>query len=213
MRSDHSATAGEHEQVATAAVGGRQTSLAEHAEDAEGDRRPAPGDVTAGPAADPLDGAAADRTPDEDDDLTEVNAFPMRDVLLVRHYFEGDGAFGVLEPYYDQRAYRFEIPQSELPAIQEELAEFGYRLRVVDYLAPLAVVVRKYTHHPETVFEDAVAEFSNAEFNVFLLKDEAAVETAVASGATRLVDAPVEVRFPAARGTGPLTVADLTADG
>jgi len=203
MRTDHAATAREHEQVATAAVGGRQTSLVEHAEHAEGDGRPAP------------DGPAGDVRPDPatDDDPTEVNAFPMRDVLLVRHYFEGDGAFGVLEPYYDQRAYRFEVPQSELPAVQEGLAEFGYRLRVVDYLAPLAVVVRKYTRHPESVFEDAVAEFSNAEFNVFLLKDEAAVENAVRGGATRLVDAPVEVRFPAARGTGPLTVADMADDG
>jgi hypothetical protein len=199
VTTDHSATT-ETEQVATTEVGGRQTSLTEHAEDAAQTTL----DAHADPATDTGDG---DRR-----DLEAVNAFPMRDVLLVNHYFEGDGAFAALQPYYDQREYRFEVPQSDLETVQDELAEHGYRLRVVDYLAAYAVVVRKYSHHPESVFEDAVAQFSNAEFNVFLLKDEAAVETAVRSGAQRLTEAPVEVRFPAANGTGPLTVADVTAD-
>lgn len=199
MTTDHSATTRGNEEIAATAVGGRQTSLAEHGETGR--------QTTRGGHAERVDSDTADES-----DLEAVNAFPMRDVLLVTHYFEGDGAFAALQPYYDQREYRFEIPQADLAAVQDDLEAHGYELRVVDYLEPYAVVVRKYSHHPESVFEDAVAQFSNADCNVFLLNDEAAVETAVRSGAQRLADAPVQVRFPAAHGTGPLTVADLTAD-
>lgn len=207
MTTDHySATTRETDEVATAPVGHRQSSLTEA------------GGAT-GAADDPrqttlethLEGVAFDDD-GETDELERVNAFPMRDVLLVKHYFDGDDAFATLEPYYDQREYRFEIPQRDLHDVQVALEEHGYELEIVDYLEPYAVVVRKYSHHPESVFEDAVAEFSNADFNVFVLKGEAAVETAVRSGAQRLSEAPIEVRFPTAHGTGPLTVEDVTPD-
>jgi len=212
MTPDHSATTRGTEPVATSSVGGRQSSLAEVGEAGieTGERAgDAPQQTTLGRAA-TTPGASEEAAGET---VETVNAFPMRDVLLVRHYFEGDGAFAALEAYYDQREYRFEIPQRDLPAVQDALAEHGYELQVVDYLEPYAVVVRKYSHHPESVFEDAVAQFSNADFNVFVLKDETAVETAVRSGAQRLSAAPVSVRFPTARGTGPLTVEDVAADG
>lgn len=200
MPTDQHAAAAEHEGVATPSVGGRQSSLGE-------DWGAAPDPAATGDPADTDVAEDANRP-----DVETVNAFPLRDVVLVNHYFEGDGAFAALQPYYDQRAYRFEIPRGELPGLNHGLRAHGYELARVDALEPYAVVVRKYSHHPESVFSDAVAEFSNADFNVFVLKDAAAVATAVRSGATRLADAPVAVRFPTAHGTGPLTVDDLTAD-
>lgn len=206
----HSATAQRTDEVATAPVGHRQASLAE-----VGDGGPGAAIIETDARQTTL-GAHVEGLPREsdegDDELETVYAFPMRDVLLVKHYFEGAQAFAALEAYYNQREYRFEIPQRELRTVQQTLGEHGYELEIVDYLEPYAVVVRKYSHHPESVFEDAVAEFSNADFNVFVLKDEAAVETAVRSGAQRLSEAPVEVRFPTAHGTGPLTVSDVTPD-
>lgn len=211
MTTDHHTATAENDEVATAPVGHRQSSLAEVGEDRAG----AAVTVEDGMLQTTLGGhVQTDETDGADgiDETERVNAFPMRDVLLVKHYFDGDDAFAALEPYYNQREYRFEIPQRDLRAVQAALAEHDYELEIVDYLEPFAVVVRKYSHHPESVFEDAVAEFSNADFNVFVLKDEAAVETAVRSGAQRLSAAPVEVRFPTAHGTGPLTVDDVTPE-
>jgi hypothetical protein len=196
VQPDPHATTAEQEGVAAPSVGGRQSSLRE---DWAGD----PDRAASGRPADAARTASAVET---------VNAFPLRDVVLVNHYFEGDGAFAALQPYYDQRAYRFEIPGDEFRGLNDRLRDHGYELAPVDALEPYAVVVRKYSHHPESVFSDAVAEFSNADCNVFVLKDAAAVETAVRSGATRLADAPVAVRFPTAHGTGPLTVDDVTVD-
>lgn len=142
-----------------------------------------------------------------------VNAFPMRDVVLVSHYFESDRAFAVLGEYYHRRSYRFEIPRQEFRTVRAELAGLGYDLRPVDDVERFAVAVRKYRDHPEVVFGDSVAQFSADEYNVFVMADGAAVEAAVEAGAVRLDAAPVTVRFPTTHGTGPLTVRDVTAYG
>lgn len=201
MPEPHGATGREREQVATSSFGDGQTTLA--GADEDGTHQAALTDAV---------GAAtgADGPDDRGDEREVVNAFPVRDRVLVRHYFEG-GAYGVLEPYYDRRNYRFDVPRDEFRRVRAELDGHGYDLRLVEDLASFAVVVRKYRAHPETVFEDAVVEFANDDFNVFVLADRRAVGAAVEGGAERLADAPVTVRFPTAHGTGPLTVADLTA--
>lgn len=215
MTTDHHSATTRNDEVATAPVGHRQSSLVEVGDDGTGATAAAEDgarQTTLGAHVEGVEPVTDEATDGATDETETVNAFPMRDVLLVKHYFEGDEAFAALEPYYNQREYRFEIPQRALREVQVALEEHEYELAIVDYLEPYAVVVRKYSHHPESVFEDAVAEFSNADFNVFVLKSEAAVETAVRSGAQRLSEAPVEVRFPTAHGTGPLTVDDVTPD-
>jgi hypothetical protein len=89
------------------------------------------------------------------------------------------------------------------------LTGHGYDVTVVDEFAPFAVVVPKYSDHPEPVFENAVLEVSADDHNVFLLSDEAAVEAAVDDGATRLTATPLRLELSAGRDVGPTTVADV----
>lgn len=186
----HTATTRRNDEVADARVGTggsgpfgpRQATLADLADDGTYQTTLAGHSATAGGSGDV--------------DRTAVNAFPMREVVLVRHYFESDAAFTVVEPYYDRGNYRFEIPREEFRAVRADLLTYGYELELVTEIVDYAVVVRKYSRHPEIVREDAVVKFSNDDFNVFVVPDESAVRDAVDGGAVRLENAPVEVQFP-----------------
>lgn len=216
----YSATASRSDEVADGSVEARQSSLRQStrwggtdevaSETTSNDRSTRTPETV--PPAPGTDRPGGDTSAERSRDATRVNAFPMRETVLARHYFQSDGAFAILEPYYDRRAYRFEIPRRAFRRIRSRLATHGYELDPVDEVADYAVVVRKYSDHPEAVFENSVVRFSNDDFNVFVMKDRAAVRDAVYGGAERLADAAVTVRFPTAHGTGPLTVRDLASD-
>ncbi|WP_313693358.1 hypothetical protein [Halorarum halobium] len=121
-----------------------------------------------------------------------VNVFPVDGAYLVRHYFEGDAVFDRLKPFYDNRAYRFEIPRGEFTAIREFLYDHGYSLTVVEDLERYLVVVEKYTAHPDDVFKTSVAQFASESYNCFLLKDREAVRDAVGDGAHRFPETTLE---------------------
>lgn len=114
-----------------------------------------------------------------------VNAFPVGETYLFKHYFDDGDVFGELRQYYNGEQYRFEVPGSEFDRIRSSLAEKGYALVVVEDVEAYLVAVEKYTEHPDSIFQDSVLHGGDPEYNVFLLKDRAAVEQAVRNGATR----------------------------
>lgn len=120
-----------------------------------------------------------------------VNVFPVGERYLFKHYFDQDEIFDRLRRYYDNQQYRFEVPEDDFDEIKAFLGEFGYGLVVVDAVEAFAVAVRKYTEHPENIFNDSVLQRSEGDYNVFVLKDQAAVEQAELQGATRLSEADV----------------------
>ena len=136
--------------------------------------------------------------------------FRIGDVYLFRHYFDGDEVFAALEPYYDPHAYRFEVPTERFRDVRPQLAGHGYEL-VVEDPREFAVAVRKYSAHPESVFDERVLELSGDDHNVFVLKSREAVERAVADGATRLRDAPVDLDLPGRPDVGAVTTRDVQA--
>ena len=103
--------------------------------------------------------------------------------------------FDRLKQYYNNQQYRFEVPPRAFESLREFLAEHGYGLVVVDPLEEFAVVVRKYTAHPEGIFKRAVIQRSVDKYNCFLLTDRDAVERAVKQDATRLTTTDVENPF------------------
>lgn len=141
-----------------------------------------------------------------------VNVFPVDGAYLIRHYFEEAEVFEALEAFYDPRRYRFEIPAGAYDDAAAVLSAHGYDPFVVENHAPFAVVVAKYTDHPEVVFEESVLEVSTADHNVFVLADERAVRDAVEAGATRLTDTPLRLQIAGSPGVGPTTVADVVDD-
>lgn len=120
---------------------------------------------------------------------SRVNAFRLGDTYYFRHYFEGEAVFARLRRYYENEHYRFAVPARQFDGVRRFLREHGYAVREVAEHERYTVVVRKYSAHPENIFKEAVDQRSRDGYNVFLLKDEAAVESAVAQGATRLRDA------------------------
>lgn len=124
-----------------------------------------------------------------------VNAFPVEERYLFKHYFEGEAVFERLRRYYDNTQYRFEVPEGRFPILRAFLADRGYDLVVVDDPGDYAVVVRKYTAHPDDIFKDSVLQRSVDGYNCFLLTDAEAVERAVDEGAVPLSATDLERPF------------------
>lgn len=174
---------------------------------------PEPGGATARrPGTTETEHGVTERATEPSEEPPRVNVFQVGDTYLFRRYFEESAVFDALERFYNRRRYRFEVPSEAYRDVEGLLAGHGYEVSVVDQPADYAVVVRKYSDHPEETFEDAVFQVSTDEYNVFLLTDTDAVDRAVAAGATRLTDTPLRLKLPASPGVGPVTVADL-ADG
>jgi len=115
-----------------------------------------------------------------------VNVFEVDGTYLFKHYFDGDHVFDRLKPYYNNQAYRFEVPPEEFSDLQTFLADEGYGLAVVDAVPEFAVVVRQYTAHPDNIFKESVIQRTVEDYHCFLMTDQNAVEGAVDDGATRL---------------------------
>ncbi|NHN60958.1 MULTISPECIES: hypothetical protein [Halorussus] len=127
------------------------------------------------------------------DGAVPVNAFHVGDSYLFKHYFEGEAVFDRLRRYYDNTQYRFAVPTEEFDGVRRFLADRGYALDPVTSLDDYAVVVRKYTAHPDDIFKTSVLQRSHGDYNLFVLTDENAVAEAVADGGTRLADSPLSV--------------------
>ncbi|MFB6111528.1 MAG: hypothetical protein ABEJ35_03225 [Halobacteriaceae archaeon] len=115
-----------------------------------------------------------------------VNAFLVADTYFFAHYFEEEAVFEKLQPYYDRYDHRFEVPAPRMPGIRDYLAGRGYDLEIVDDPDEFAVAVRKFTDHPDVVFEESVLEVGTDHFNVFVMRSRATVADAVERGARPL---------------------------
>lgn len=124
-----------------------------------------------------------------------VNVFRVDETYLFKHYFDGDEVFDRLKHYYNNQHYRFEIPAEDFEEISEFLQEHGYALVEVENIEEFVVVVEKYTEHPDNIFKASVMQRGDADYNVFLMKDQVAVEDAVHNGATRVTDTDLAVPF------------------
>jgi len=125
--------------------------------------------------------------------LESVNAFPVEDSILFKHYFDGEAVFDRLRPYYDGTQYRFEVPRPRFDSIRRFLRGHGYDVAIVDRPEAYYVVVRKYSAHPENIFKVSVSQESVDGYNCFLMTDKSAVESAVAAGARRLTRTPLSL--------------------
>lgn len=124
-----------------------------------------------------------------------VNVFEVDEVYLFKHYFDGEDVFDRLKSYYNNQQYRFEIPEDEFGTLRSFLSDRGYGLTVVDATEGFAVVVKKYTNHPENIFKESVIRRSVNGYNCFLVKDQDAVEQAVNEGAVPLTTTNFENPF------------------
>lgn len=133
-----------------------------------------------------------DTMPTFDVDRKQINAFPVDDTYLFKQYFEEGDVFGELRQYYNEEEYRFEVPREAVDEVRSVLDDAFYDLVMVDDLDAFCVITEKDTKHPDVLFKNAVMQRSKREYNVFLLKDQLAVEQVVNHGARRLSETDLE---------------------
>ena len=125
----------------------------------------------------------------------QINVFEVDETYLFKHYFDGDEVFDRLKRYYNNQQYRFEVPVDAFEDLRSVLTEHGYGLVVVDAVEEFAVVVKKYTEHPENIIKQSVIHRSVDGYSAFLMTDQAAVERATREGAIRLTNTDFENPF------------------
>lgn len=122
-------------------------------------------------------------------DPERINVFPIDEAYLFKHYFERSDLFEALRDYYDDDAYRFEIPADAFDRVRERLADEYYDLVVVDDPEPYCVVKEQYTPHAD-ILRNAVVSWERRGQRFFLLKDDLAVRQALEQGAERVAETP-----------------------
>jgi len=117
----------------------------------------------------------------------EITVFPIEDEYWFSHYFDRTDLFETLREYYNEDAYRFEIPAEAFEEVREDLAEEYIDLVVVKDLDSYCVVIEQYTEYGD-ILRDSVAHWERQGHVFFLLKDDLSVREAVEHGATRLTE-------------------------
>jgi hypothetical protein len=122
-----------------------------------------------------------------------INVFRVNDVFLFSYYFAQDEIFEPIRCYYNEDAYRFEIPYEAFKDVQEFLQNYYYRLTEVDELDRFCVVQPRHTYHPEVLFNASVLQQTYGRYHVFQMQDQRAVHQAVSQGATPLSDTTLDI--------------------
>ena len=120
-----------------------------------------------------------------DVDAERLTVFRVGEEYLFSHYFDRQDVFADLREYYDEAAYRFEVPAGEFAAVRERLEDAHYDPQVVTDLEPYCVVIDKYDEHA-AILRKSVASWERRGHRFFLLKDDLAVREALERGADRV---------------------------
>lgn len=115
----------------------------------------------------------------------EILVFRVGDEYLFSHFFDRTDVFDALNDYYNEDAYRFEVPADEFDAVRELLRDEYFEPRVIEDLEPYCVVKEKYSRHAD-VLRNSVANWERDGHLFFLMKDELSVLEAVEQGASRI---------------------------
>lgn len=122
-----------------------------------------------------------------DADTERINVFAIDDEYLFSHYFDRTDLFEALREYYNDDAYRFEVPAEEFDGVRDLLAEAYFDLVVIDDPEPYCVVKEQYTEHAE-ILRNSVLTWDRRGYRFFIMTDELAVREALERGAERLAD-------------------------
>jgi hypothetical protein len=117
----------------------------------------------------------------------QLVVFEVDDEYLFSQYFDHTDLFEDLREYYNDTAYRFEVPEEEFDAVRERLEDAYYDPVIVTDLEPYCVVIDKYDEHAE-ILKRSVATWERQRKRFFLMKDDLAVKEVIERGAERISD-------------------------
>ncbi len=123
--------------------------------------------------------------PDFDVDRERINVFPVGNEYFFTHYFGRPDLFEAFREYYNDDAYRFEVPAEDFPAVEERLSDAYFDPVVPEDLDSYCVLKEQYTEHAD-ILRDSVANWERRGHLFFLMKDELSVKEALERGARRL---------------------------
>lgn len=122
-----------------------------------------------------------------DVDAKPLIVFEVGDEYLFSHYFDREDVFEDLRDYYNDDAYRFEVPADEFGTVRERLEEAYFELTIITDLEPYCVVVEKYDKHAD-ILRESVVTWERRGHRFFLMQDEVAVKEALDQGARKLAE-------------------------
>jgi hypothetical protein len=112
-----------------------------------------------------------------------INIFKISGAYYFKHFFNDPELFRELEPFYDKSRYRFKMATAgERNKVMKLLDMKGYDPTIIEDPAPFTVEIGKYQKYGE-LLKNSVDNYPLWEKIVFVMKDMACVEQALAVGA------------------------------
>jgi len=112
-----------------------------------------------------------------------INIFKLIGAYYFKHFFDDPALFRELEPFYDKSLYRFKMASAgERNKVMKVLDMKGYDPTIIDDPAPYTVEIGKYQKYGE-LLKNSVDNYPLREKIIFIMKDIACVEQALAMGA------------------------------
>ena len=123
--------------------------------------------------------------PEFDVERERINVFRIDDDHLFVHFFDRTDLFEAFREYYNDDAYRFEIPEGEFDEVRGRLTAEYFNPVVIEDPEPYCVVKEKYTKHAD-ILRNSVVNWERRGHRFFIMKDELAVKEALERGPQRL---------------------------
>jgi hypothetical protein len=112
-----------------------------------------------------------------------INIFKISGAYYFKYFFEDPEIFRELESFYDKSRYRFKMATAgERNKVMKVLDLKGYDPTIIDDPAPYTVEIGKYQKYGE-LLKNSVDNYPLREKIIFIMKDIACVEQALAMGA------------------------------
>src|SRR4030067_2258811 len=112
-----------------------------------------------------------------------INIFKPGGAYYFKHFFDDLELFRELEPYYEKQRYRFRMATAgERNKIMKRLDKKGYDPNLIEDPAPFTVEISRHQKYGE-LLKNSVEHYPLRDKIVFVMKDLAWVEQAVAIGA------------------------------
>jgi hypothetical protein len=112
-----------------------------------------------------------------------INIFKISGAYYFKYFFDEPELFRDLEPFYDKSRYRFKMATAgERNKVMKVLDMKGYDPNLIEDPAPYTVGIGKYQKYGE-LLKNSVDNYPLREKIVFVMKDMACVEQALAMGA------------------------------
>ncbi len=111
-----------------------------------------------------------------------INIFKISGAYYFKHFFDDPELFRELEQFYDKSRYRFKMATAgERNKVMKLLDMKGYDPTIIEDSAPYTFEIGKYQKYGE-LLKNSVDNYPLREKIVFVMKDMACVEQALAMG-------------------------------